>query len=106
VEVFTLETLTFEYKATKPLRNHAHVGVVGSGDLEILLEPVSGQQTQVVIRTGSVGFGDTWKAVLDRFFAIHDVAAKVTINDFGATPGVVSMRLAQALEVSGHAENN
>jgi malonate decarboxylase delta subunit len=101
-----METLTFEYEATTPLSNRAHVGVVGSGDLEILFEPVEELETQITIRTGSVGFGDTWKAVLDRFFTIHSVAARVTINDFGATPGVVSMRLAQALEVGQRNEGN
>ena len=45
-------------------------------------------------------FGKTWAKVLERFFTVHDVAATVKINDFGATPGVVTMRLAQALEVS------
>ena len=28
------------------------------------------------------------------------IQAKIVINDFGATPGVVALRLAQALEVS------
>jgi malonate decarboxylase delta subunit len=101
-----VETLFFEYPATKTLPSRAHVGVVGSGDLEILLEPSLEPRTQVVVRTGCIGFGDTWKLVLDRFFSANDVAATVKINDFGATPGVVTMRLAQALEVSrGHAEN-
>lgn len=100
-----METLTFLYEATKILPRRAHVGVVGSGDLEILLEPCAEQRIHVVVRTGALGFGETWKAVLDRFFAVHDVAAKVTINDFGATPGVVTMRLAQALEVGCHEGN-
>ncbi|MGO0059523.1 malonate decarboxylase subunit delta [Brevibacillus fluminis] len=100
-----METLTFLYKATKPMTRCAHVGVVGSGDLEILFEPSAEPQTHVVVRTGAVGFGETWKAVLDRFFTVNDVAAKVTINDFGATPGVVSMRLAQALEVGWYEGN-
>jgi malonate decarboxylase delta subunit len=101
-----LETLFFDYPATKTLPRRAHVGVVGSGDLEILLEPSREPRTQVVVRTGCKGFGDTWKLVLDRFFSANDVAANIKINDFGATPGVVTMRLAQALEVSrGHEEN-
>jgi malonate decarboxylase delta subunit len=38
--------------------------------------------------------------VLDRFFARHRPAVTVTINDFGATPGMVTLRLEQALEES------
>lgn len=96
-----MEIMQFQYKATKALANRAHVGVVGSGDLEVLMEPVSTEQTTILVRTGTEGFRGTWEAVLDRFFTVHEVAAEVTINDFGATPGVVAMRLAQALEVSG-----
>ncbi|BDG36206.1 malonate decarboxylase subunit delta [Saccharococcus caldoxylosilyticus] len=95
-----METLFFEYPATKTLPRRAHVGVVGSGDLEILMEPSAEARTKVTVRTSVKGFGKTWAKVLERFFTVHDVAATVKINDFGATPGVVTMRLAQALEVS------
>jgi malonate decarboxylase delta subunit len=47
----------------------------------------------------SEGVREIWKAVLDRFFDQNDLAAVIEINDFGATPGVVSLRLAQAVEV-------
>ncbi|MDM5198221.1 malonate decarboxylase subunit delta [Fictibacillus enclensis] len=99
-----METLQFEYDAKEECHKRAHVGVVASGDLEVLLEPSSDQKASVTIRTGSEGFGDTWDKVLERFFASHPVAANIEINDFGATPGVVSIRLAQALEVSGNHE--
>lgn len=89
-----------------PLSNRAHVGAVGSGDLEVLMEPADDLQISITVRTGTDGFRETWKAVFDRFFTVHAVAANVTINDFGATPGVVSMRLAQALEVSMNHETN
>ncbi len=79
-----------------PSRGARIVGVVGSGDLEVLLSPAS--ETTVTIRTSVDGFGTTWRATLARFFARHPVAARVEINDAGATPGVVSLRLAQALE--------
>jgi malonate decarboxylase delta subunit len=95
-----METLFFEYPATKTLPHRAHVGVVGSGDLEILMEPSAEARTKVTVRTSVKGFSKTWAKVLERFFTVHDVAATVKINDFGATPGVVTMRLAQALEVS------
>ena len=94
-----MEIFLFEYKATKIVPHRAHVGVVGSGDLEVLIEPSATQQATIFIRTSIEGFGEAWKAVMDRFFAVNDISAHVTINDFGATPGVVGLRLAQALEV-------
>lgn len=100
-----METLTFEYDATKTIHQRSHVGVVGSGDLEVILAPSNEGLAQIHIRTGSEGFGEVWKTVLDRFFTVNDIEAKVTINDFGATPGVVHLRLAQALEVSMHGYN-
>ncbi|WP_181351235.1 malonate decarboxylase subunit delta [Thalassobacillus sp. CUG 92003] len=95
-----METLRFDYPAKKILNCHAHVGVVGSGDLEILLTPSNESNAKVIVRTGSRGFEKTWGEVLARFFTLNDIAATIKINDFGATPGVVSLRLAQALEVS------
>ena len=52
------------------------------------------------MRTSAEGFGEVWEAVLDRFFARNDLAATVEINDSGATPGTVALRLAQAVEES------
>ena len=64
--------------------------MVGSGDLEVLLEPADGDTASVRIRTSVDGFKDTWKAVLDRFFGQYDGAVHIEINDAGATPGAVS----------------
>ena len=50
------------------------------------------------MRTSVDGYAEVWKAVLDRFFARFDQAARVEINDFGATPGTVTLRLEQAAE--------
>lgn len=94
-----MEHLTFDRPANTPAARRAHVGVVGSGDLEVLLEPATGRTT-VELRTSVDGFGPTWEAVLDRFFARYDIAATIRINDFGATPGTVALRLAQAVEAA------
>jgi len=75
---------------------------VGSGDLEVLLEPSQGMQAHVKIRTNVTGFRDTWKAVLDRFFSRYNGAVAIEINDAGATPGNVLLRLEQAVEGSEH----
>ena len=95
-----MEQIEFDYPAKRKVSRKAHVGVVGSGDLEVLLEPAEGASAHVFIRTSVDGFQDTWKAVLDRFFAKYDGAVRIRINDAGATPGSVLLRLEQAVEVS------
>jgi malonate decarboxylase delta subunit len=95
-----METLTFDYPASRPVSGRAHVGVVGSSDLEVLLGPSPDDRAHVRVRTSADGFGEVWEAVLDRFFARNDLAATVEINDSGATPGTVALRLAQAVEES------
>jgi malonate decarboxylase delta subunit len=95
-----METLEFKYSAKCKAKGRAHVGVVGSGDLEVLMEPLDTAEAKVRIRTSVQGFSEQWKAVLDRFFMNYDGAVAIEINDAGATPGVVSLRLAQAVEAS------
>ncbi|HEY0328453.1 MAG TPA: malonate decarboxylase subunit delta [Rhodopseudomonas sp.] len=95
-----METLNFEFPASKAKARRAHVGVVGSGDLEILMEPSLDGETRVTIQTSVSGFADTWKAVIERFLRQHPEAANIEIHDFGATPGTVALRLQQAVEVS------
>ncbi|HSY34830.1 MAG TPA: malonate decarboxylase subunit delta [Acidobacteriaceae bacterium] len=95
-----MEKLEFDYPAaTRRITRRAHVGVVGSGDMEILLEPSTTGGAHVSITTSVTGFRDTWKAVFDRFFSRFDGAASIQINDAGATPGSVLLRLEQAVEV-------
>lgn len=91
-----MESFELRFSGNDRIDGRAHVGVVGSGDLEVLMEPSN--ETVVSVRTSVDGFQKIWRATLERFFARHPVAARVEINDFGATPGVVSLRLAQALE--------
>jgi malonate decarboxylase delta subunit len=95
-----METIELNYPAKRKIAKRAHIGVVGSGDLEVLLEPAESEGAQVQIRTSVEGFHSTWQAVLDRFFSGYDGAVRIQINDAGASPGVVSMRLAQAVEAS------
>jgi malonate decarboxylase delta subunit len=95
-----MEQIEFDYPAKRRVTGRAHVGVVGSGDLEVLLEPTDGDGAHVLIRTSVDGFRDTWKAVLDRFFSRYDGAVRIQMNDAGATPGSVLLRLEQAVEIS------
>ena len=95
-----MEKLTLEYAASLPVKQRAHVGVVGSGDLEVLIEPSDDHKAHITVITSVDGFGKTWKLVLDRFFSRYQAAAAIEIHDFGATPGTVTLRLEQAAERS------
>lgn len=91
-----MEKFKFEFQNTEPVKKFVHVGVVASGDLEVLLYPAD--KTTLEITTGSDGFKEVWKNVLTRFFARYPLQGKFIIHDFGATPGVVNLRLTQAME--------
>jgi malonate decarboxylase delta subunit len=93
-----MEMIQLDYPAKYSVLGRAHVGVVGSGDLEVLLEPSGDGGAHVLINTSVAGFGVVWKIVLDRFFNRFQGAARIEINDFGATPGTVMLRLEQAAE--------
>ncbi|MDC8756338.1 malonate decarboxylase acyl carrier protein [Janthinobacterium fluminis] len=97
-----METLTYHFEhgsCTLPLRAQL-VGVAGSGNLEVLIEPAQlDGGCCVEVRTAAAGFGATWAAVIRDFnerWRLADV--RVAINDVGATPAVVSLRLDQAVE--------
>ena len=95
-----MERLEFDYPAAKRrITKRAHVGVVGSGDMEVLMEPSPTERAHVSITTSVDGFQSSWKAVFDRFFSKFDGAVRIQINDAGATPGSVMLRLEQAAEV-------
>lgn len=74
------------------------VGVVGSGNLEVMIEPLAdGSQCRVDIITSAQGFAPIWAAVMQDFQERHGLAGiAISINDMGATPAVVSLRLDQA----------
>jgi malonate decarboxylase delta subunit len=75
-------------------------GVVGSGNLEVLIETAELEGLcQVQVSTSANGFAEIWEAVLNDFALRHDLAnLRISINDGGATPAVVSLRLDQAME--------
>ena len=98
-----METLTFEFPAGAPARGRARAGCVGSGDLEVLLEPAAGGALSIQVVTSVNGSGPRWQQLFARVFAASTApAASIRIHDFGATPGVVRLRLEQALEEAGH----
>ena len=94
-----LETLRFEFPGKRPVPSFAPVlvGVVGSGNLEVMLEPAASSTCAFEVQTSARGFGAIWEAVLRDFHERHRLAGvRVSINDMGATPAVVSLRLSQA----------
>lgn len=95
-----MEELRYEFSADRPLAQPAHVGVVASADLEILATPRTDNRATVVVTTSVDGFGAVWHDVLDAFFAQAPLAGDFAINDAGATPGTVTLRLAQLKEIA------
>jgi malonate decarboxylase delta subunit len=94
-----LETLQFEFPAGRQLPLHkAQLGVVASGNLEVLMEPVTSSNSTVRVRTSVTGFQDEWMAILRTFFQRHDVAVAIEINDGGASPPIALLRLEQVFE--------
>ena len=95
----SMERLHFDFEGARPLAAFVPilVGVVGSGKLEVLIEPSPHPRCQIDITTSARGFGPIWEAVVRDFHRRHGLAGvPVSINDMGATPAVVSLRLDQA----------
>ena len=98
-----MEQFTLMLPSKTPLQNAAHTvicGVVSSGNLEVLVEPLATSDAcEIVVNTSAHGFRDIWEAVLKDFALRHAVGGlRLSINDAGATPAVVSLRLDQAFE--------
>ena len=93
-----MQEFTIERSGGDPVRGRAHVGVVASGNLEVLCEPPRGVGARVRVRTTVDGYETIWRTVVARFLDRRPIAADIEINDFGATPATVSLRLEQALE--------
>ncbi len=98
-----METLTYRFDGSTTVRFPTEavlVGVLASGNLEVLLEPAALDGAMAVrIITAAKGFGTIWEAVIGDFAQRHPLRdVQVSINDAGATPAVVSLRLDQAVQ--------
>jgi len=94
-----MEKLEYTFAAGQPAQGRTVTGVVASGDLEVLLEPGQDGTTTVAVQTSVDGYGGNWTALLERVLGPGTLpAARIEINDNGATPGVVRMRIEQAFE--------
>jgi len=104
-----MEKLSYRFDAAQAAggtRKQAIVGVVASGNLEVLLERVlPPEQCAIDIATSAAGFGDVWQAVLQDFTSRRAAGGlRVSINDGGARPDTVSLRLAQAVRLIEESE--
>ncbi len=96
-----LTELNFEFKPGSPktlVDEWSHVGVVSSGDLEVLIEKGNAYEGKAVIRVMT----SVWETVLKRIVETTGLSSvKVSINDNAATPAVVKRRMQQAIANGG-----
>jgi len=104
-----LHEMNFEFKVDNPKsinKEWSHLGVVGSGDMEVLMEKKDFDgATKVKVVTPVTGFDKVWGMVLEKFVnesSLGDVYLE--INDNNATPIIVSLRLRQALAEANNSE--
>ncbi len=96
-----METLSFRHDTARALGGEARqaiVGVVASGNLEVLAERVEADRRCVVeISTAAEGFGAVWTAVVRDFVErLSPGGVRFSVNDGGARPDTVMLRLMQA----------
>jgi malonate decarboxylase delta subunit len=99
-----MQNLKFSYTAKQRLsgkKSKAIIGVVASGNLEVLLERVLPDAAcEVEIATPLTGYDDTWKAVVAEFVERSSPGGlRISINDGGARPDTVYLRLTQGSAV-------
>ncbi|OGV50951.1 MAG: malonate decarboxylase acyl carrier protein [Lentisphaerae bacterium GWF2_44_16] len=100
-----MEKLKYDFKSVpngaaleKPF---AIAGVVASANLEVMIEldKNNPDKLSVDVNTAISGFNETWKAVLSDVARDFNAGGfKISINDGGAVPAVVKLRVTQALE--------
>ena len=99
-----MQTLRYDIAApraaggTRPI---ALVGFVASGNLEVLLERGGpADRCTIEIATTAQGFDDLWAAVTaDVVAARGGGGLRIAINDGGARPDTVALRLAQGIRL-------
>ncbi len=99
-----MEDLTFRnatHHRAAGNRKMAIAGVVASGNLEVLVERVlADTECSLEIKTAAHGFAGVWAAVVADFVERQSPGGlKFSINDGGARPDTVSIRLAQAVRM-------
>ncbi|MEI9916635.1 MAG: malonate decarboxylase acyl carrier protein [Methylovirgula sp.] len=96
-----MEKFTFTHAVAKKAageKKQVLVGVVASGNLEVLGErDLPDDKCTVKVSTAAHGFGEVWQSVVADFIARASPGGlKFSINDGGARPDTVMLRLMQA----------
>lgn len=96
-----MEKISFDFNraGARTVGTRAVSGVVGSGNLEVIVEDHDTLDTHFTIQTSVASYQSLWKVVIEAF--VHEykpIGLRFTLNDNGATPPVVSLRLRQAME--------
>ena len=98
-----MEHLSFTFRAERAAggtRAQTLVGVVASGNLEALFERTDdGGTCRIEVATAVHGFKNVWEAVLHDFVTRGAGGLRISINDGGARPDMVALRLAQGLRL-------
>ncbi|MER8972355.1 MULTISPECIES: malonate decarboxylase acyl carrier protein [unclassified Mesorhizobium] len=104
-----MEILKVHHKTRSPAAGtvgSALVGVVASGNLEVLLErTLADTECTVEIGTPVRGYDDVWRAVVADFVERASPGGlRISINDSGARPDTVMLRLLQGVRTmeAGH----
>jgi malonate decarboxylase delta subunit len=82
-------------------RHQAITGVNVSGNLEILVErALPDNECLVEVKTAVTGFRPIWEAVVQEFFVRSSPGGlRFSINDGGARPDTVTLRLMQSVQL-------
>ena len=82
-------------------RGQAITGVNASGNLEVLVERVlPDHECRVEVATAVTGFRTIWEAVIEEFFERTSPGGlRFSINDGGARPDTVTLRLMQSVQL-------
>ncbi|CDZ77531.1 putative propionyl-CoA carboxylase beta chain 5 [Legionella massiliensis] len=92
-------TFSFNISGERHRGKRTVCGVVGSGNLEVIIEEINAEQTQFSVQTSVEHYQKIWELVINDFVKEYKpVGLRFTLNDNGATPPVVSLRLRQAFE--------
>jgi malonate decarboxylase delta subunit len=99
-----METLSYRHKAQERAAGSKSLGIIGvvaSGNLEVMVERVlPDTECQVDINTAAEGFAAVWEMVVADFVERRSPGGlKLSINDGGARPDTVALRLAQAVRL-------
>jgi malonate decarboxylase delta subunit len=83
------------------VRHQVITGVNASGNLEVLVERVLPENECLVeVTTAVTGFREIWEAVIQEFFERSSPGGlQFSINDGGARPDTVTLRLMQSVRL-------